>query len=107
MTLLVRRTTDGRAEAESVIAKQRGDEMNLRRWLGFAGREETPAEARASEIPAAPVEEVVREQVFNPAAFAQSLIDEDRGWRSLISGGMRELPWALIMWNIPSRRPGK
>lgn len=29
-----------------------------------------------------------------------SLTDEDRGWRSLISGGMRELTWAQIIENL-------
>jgi hypothetical protein len=41
----------------------------------------------------------VAEQV-NPQAFSQSIIDEDRGWRSLISGGMRELTWAQIIENL-------
>jgi hypothetical protein len=40
-----------------------------------------------------PVESVAREQV----QFTQTIIDEDQGWRSLISGGMRELTWAQII----------
>lgn len=31
---------------------------------------------------------------------SSSLTDEDRGWRSLISGGMRELTWAQIIENL-------
>jgi hypothetical protein len=42
----------------------------------------------------------VREQVNNPQTFTQTLIDEDRGWRSLISGGIRELTWAQIIDNL-------
>jgi hypothetical protein len=40
-----------------------------------------------------PVESGVREQV----SFTQGVIDEDQGWRSLISGGMRELTWAQVI----------
>jgi hypothetical protein len=39
------------------------------------------------------VESGVREQV----SFSQAVIDEDQGWRSLISGGMRELTWAQVI----------
>jgi hypothetical protein len=44
-----------------------------------------------------PVDSVAREQVQNPQSFTQSVIDEDLGWRSLISGGMRELTWAQLI----------
>src|SRR5262249_45966404 len=33
------------------------------------------------------------------ATFAEQIVAEDRGWRSLISGGMRELTWAQIIEN--------
>src|SRR5437868_4565361 len=29
-----------------------------------------------------------------------SLVDEDRGWRPIVAGGMRELPWAQIVENL-------
>lgn len=53
-----------------------------------------------SESPGRSQAEVVREQVNNPQSFSQSIIDEDRGWRSLISGGMRELTWAQLIENF-------
>lgn len=34
------------------------------------------------------------------ASFAETIVAEDRGWRSLISGGMRELTWAQIIENL-------
>jgi hypothetical protein len=38
--------------------------------------------------------------VSSTLASSSSLTDEDRGWRSLISGGMRELTWAQIVENL-------
>jgi len=38
--------------------------------------------------------------VAEAGELAQSLMDEDRGWRSLISGGMRELTWAQTIDNL-------
>jgi hypothetical protein len=56
-----------------------------------------PAAAIADRARPSAVDEVaIQEQV----SFTQSIIDEDRGWRSLISGGMRELTWAQIIENL-------
>ena len=41
-----------------------------------------------------------REAGSSTLASSSSLTDEDRGWRSLISGGMRELTWAQIIENL-------
>ncbi len=66
------------------------DVKRLVRWLV-----ENPAPIAAGE-PAQPAN--VAEQVqINPSTFAQTIIDEDRGWRSLISGGIRELTWAQLI----------
>jgi hypothetical protein len=46
------------------------------------------------------VREQVNNPIFNPQSFTQTLIDEDRGWRSLISGGIRELTWAQIIEHL-------
>lgn len=42
----------------------------------------------------------VQEAGSSTLASSSSLTDEDRGWRSLISGGMRELTWAQIVENL-------
>jgi hypothetical protein len=57
-------------------------------------------EAEAAPRAVSTGDETVQEQVNNPQTFTQSIIDEDRGWRSLISGGIRELTWAQIINNL-------
>lgn len=58
------------------------------------GREPAPSAggARGSEAPIA--------SSVTEASFAETIVAEDRGWRSLISGGMRELTWAQIIENL-------
>lgn len=84
--------------------------MNLKRLAFWRPVESAPPAGPAHtielELPASPdtrdptpdtpSEVGVREQM----SFTQSVIDEDRGWRSLISGGMRELTWAQIIENL-------
>ena len=72
--------------------------MNVRR---LAFWRDSAARIAPLQISPAPAEsETVREQVNNPGSFSQAIIDEDRGWRSLISGGMRELTWAQLIENF-------
>lgn len=63
------------------------------RFLFGSADQPSAAEQPLSESPAS-------EAVNNPQAFSQGIIDEDRGWRSLISGGMRELTWAQLIENF-------
>lgn len=60
-----------------------------REWFGAAAADE--ASVPGPEGTPATVEE---------ASFAETIIAEDRGWRSLISGGMRELTWAQTIENL-------
>jgi hypothetical protein len=76
----------------------------LGRWLGFAGPGLVGGDGVGGVAPgpaeARPVGGSAGEPVREADSFAQTIIDEDRGWRSLISGGMRELTWAQIIDNL-------
>src|SRR6185295_4341769 len=72
--------------------------MNPRRLRFWQRSAERIAPVEAS--PALADSGVVREQVSNPGSLSQGIVDEDRGWRSLISGGMRELTWAQLIENF-------
>jgi hypothetical protein len=78
---------DSRTDAESSTLRNGGD------------IEDSPRVTRYSSL-GEPVREQVNNPIFNPQSFTQTLIDEDRGWRSLISGGIRELTWAQIIEHL-------
>jgi hypothetical protein len=63
------------------------------RFLFGSGEQLAESEPPLADTPAA-------EAVGSSSAFSQGIIDEDRGWRSLISGGMRELTWAQLIENF-------
>ena len=64
-------------------------------WLPGGVRSSAPADTRDSLY-----ETTAREAGPGATFSTSSLTDEDRGWRSLISGGMRELTWAQIIENL-------
>lgn len=77
------------------IAKEIRSEEPERGLLSAFFASFAPSRFRSSGLP-----DAVREAGSSTLASSSSLTDEDRGWRSLISGGMRELTWAQIIENL-------
>ncbi len=72
-------------------------------WLSGPGpfvASPVPGASSPSPASAGPDEGRVVEAPNSTTYATSSLTDEDRGWRSLISGGMRELTWAQIIENL-------